>query len=434
MPSPTDSADPGRSPAAADLPSDLTEATRPERRRVLRVIEGLNLAFLAVELATYGWGNRAVLAGRVGVSLGLLAADAGLSALRSPRAVRWIVTGSLLAVVAGFAVLIGGSGGVRSPYLPFLAFVPIVLTIVVPDEPATTLAVGLAGTVAGVRFGAAAGEGLAALGFLAAAFGSCAFYGTASALLYRRMRRREREAWASRAAALAELARSEQGRLEAERLAAVGRLVAGFRHEVNNPLASATSNVRFVQHELAGAIRDADVGAALGDALEALERISMMVADLRALGVENDESVGDVDLAETLDQAVRVCEARTGRLPVLERHIPPDVPPVRASQPHLARVLGVLLSTAGENGGSSRAEPPHPVAVSVVVGEATVQVVVEGAGRSGQAVRRGPGRSSVAIALCRELAERWGGRMQPGEGPDGAPRYSLTLARWAPAP
>jgi signal transduction histidine kinase len=409
-----------------------TEAIAPERRRVLRLVEILNVGFLVVEVAIYGWSNLPVVAGRLLVAGALLAADGVLSKIQDARMLRGALVAATLALVAGFVVLVAGTGGAGSPYLAFLAFVPIVLTIAIPDEPAVTLVAGVAGTAAGVGFGVAAGHSPARLGFVLAAFGSCAVYGTASALLYRRMRARETAASAEREQAIADLVASERGRLEADRLAAVGRLAAGFGHDVNNPLASASSNLRFVRDQLVRERLDPEVLAALQDAHEALERIRRMVADLRSLALEAGGDIADADVAEALDQAYRLTSVRLGARGTAEWRVPRDLPTVRASPQHLAKVLSLLMDAAGAHALAGAGEPGS-VAVSAAAVDDGVRVVIEERtearsrwkARSSTPLARS--RSELALALCRELAARWGGRIDVAVDGDGAASYALTL-------
>lgn len=415
-----------------------TEAVAPERRRILRLVELVNVGFLVVELAIYGAANHAVLAGRLVVAVALLGADLALSRVADALGLRRALVASTLALVGGFVLIAAGSGGASSPYLAFLGFVPIVLTIAIPDEPAVTLSAGASATVAALAFGVTAGYSPARLGFVLAAFGSCTFYGTASALLYQRMRARESEAAAQREQAIADLAASERARLEAERLAAVGRLAAGFGHDVNNPLASASSNLRFVQDEVARARLDPEVTAALQDAHEALERIRRMVADLRSLALDAGGEIADADVAEALDQAFRLTAVRLGARGTPDWVVPRDLPPVRASPPHLAKVLSLLMNAAGERatlaGAANDDAQARAVAVSAAAVGEGVRIAIEERAQAGAS--RAPvvrpsslarSRSELALALCRELAARWGGRIDVAFGSDGGASYALTL-------
>jgi len=417
-----------------------TEGSTLERRIVLRVVEGLNLVFLAVDLALYGAHAYRVLGGRLLVSTGLFAADRILSARPPPRAQRWALGASMLALVAGFALLASGSGGAASPYLAFLGFVPIVLTIVVPDEPSVTLFTGAIATVVGIAVTAASDPSPARLAFTLAAFGSCTFYGTTSALLYRRMRRREAAAAAKREQAIAELARSERLRLEAERMAAVGRLAAGFGHEVNSPLASAISNLAFVHKELARAGLDSEAAEALSDTKEALGRIHRLVVDLTTMTAKGTAQAEGADLAAAVDCALRLVAARMGPLARADRRVPTDLPLVRASPEHLAQMLCLLIIAVSDRHGPGRwpwRPRPSPFSISAAVVGDSVRVVV-GGNRAGDGERASsgigerlpeedPGGVGLSIALCRELAERWGGRIEVDTSPEGALCFRLTL-------
>lgn len=402
-----------------------SEGAARERRLVIQIVQVINLAFLAVDVARYG-PRPTVVAGRLIVSAALLAASVALVRIAAAPRLRRALVAVVLALVGGFAVLAWGSGGADSPYLFFLAFVPIVLTIAIPDEPAVTLAAGLSATLVGVVFELAAREAGPRLGFVLVAYGSCTFYGTTSAALYRRMRRRERDAAAARADAIAELGRSEQRRLEAERLAAVGRLAAGFAHDVNNPLACASANLHFVREEAGRFAGDPELGAALDDALDALGRIRALVADLRVLATGDGGRVSEVDVAGVLDEALESVVRGDESLDV-ERHVPNALPPVRASAPHLAQVLRFLVTLLARD-----TERGAPGARGTVVVEAaragdTVRVALAAGARA----RSDPDHPAVpatggaTVALCRELLERWGGTLASTES--GWGEYVLTL-------
>lgn len=401
--------------------AERTEGTSSERRLVLRVVEAINLAFLAVELGLYGAGDVRVLGGRALVALALGATDLALSrGERLPR-LRPILAGCVVALVAGFGLLVAGSGGAASPYFGFMAFLPIVLTIVVPDEPALPLAAGLSTTALGLGLELAARAAPARLGFALAAFGSCAFYGTASALLHRRMRRRARAAAAARAEALAALAQSEKRRLEAERLAAVGRLAAGFSHEISNPLASASANLRFVQAGLARGAADPEVAEALHDAHESLERLRGVVADLRPLTFVSGGEAIPTDLGVALGLALRLAVYRLGPSAQLARDLPADLPQVWARPEHLAQVLLFLVAAAGERsllGGGAGRQARVAVTAAASADRALVEITIRSAA-AGPAPAAGPagGDENLGLTLSRELVEPWGGAVEATVGP-----------------
>jgi signal transduction histidine kinase len=77
--------------------------------------------------------------------------------------------------------------------------------------------------------------------------------------------------------ALSRLAASERQRLEAERLAALGRLAATVAHELNGPLGAARSSAKFVRE----AVRErGEVAEACSDVVAALDRMALVVRQL----------------------------------------------------------------------------------------------------------------------------------------------------------
>jgi signal transduction histidine kinase len=327
--------------------------------------------------------------------------------------------------VAGFGVLASGSGGAASPYLMFLAFVPIVIGIGIPDEPAVNVIAGLAALAVALGLSVAAGASPAKLGFMTLGVGSCTFYGTVSAALYRRMRARERAAWTSQAEAAAALTRSELRRAAAERAAAVGRIAAELGHELSNPVASAAANLRFLEEELKQTGRSEDPLAAIRDSSEALERVSRVVADLRVLTADVGGETGDVDLRRAIEFGLDLAALRQGTPAVLARNLPAQLPDVQASPRGLSHVVSILVGMLS-GGGTHVADP---IAVDVALEGDGVKVTFTGRRGDGEALGPGPDHAGVGVALCRELAEPWGGRVDARPAPGGRIELALMLRR-----
>jgi signal transduction histidine kinase len=247
----------------------------------------------------------------------------------------------------------------------------------------------------------------------------CALCVNGAALLLLRARRRTRQ----EAAAVAAAREGERGRAEGERHAAVGRIAAAVGHDLASPVASASANLRFVEAELALASPGTEVVEAVREARQALERVRYVVSDLRALTPLGAGEVAEVDLAPAVGQGLRLAAARLGAGAELDARLPPELPQVRASPPHLAHLVSVLVSAAAMGGG--RAEPAggSPVALEARVDGEAVQLAVTGSHAA----------ESAGVALCGELARRWGGRVEAGWAPDGRARIAITLRRAAPA-
>jgi C4-dicarboxylate-specific signal transduction histidine kinase len=291
------------------------------------------------------------------------------------------------------------------------------------------LAANLVGTLAVLALELGGGTSRLRIALALSAFLGCALTGGVAAALFFLERRREREASAASAATAEAAARSEQCRAEGERQAAVGGIAAELGHDLASPVASATANLRFAEVELSGSGTDPEVIDAVREAREALERVRRVLSDLRALAPEAAGEVADVDLEPAVGQGLRLAAARLGPLAELAARLPPGLPLVQASPPHLAHLVSVLVSAAagGDRPGTS---PSAPVDLEALVGREAVQLAVTGAS-AGRGGRAGAG---LGVALCRELARRWGGRVEAGHAPDGRPRLAVTLRRAAPGP
>jgi len=419
-------------PAELDAPS---EASSRERRAVMLAIAGINLLFLAVDLAVYGPGNLLVWGGRVGVSAALLGLWRTAGRERRPDRQRVHLAAWLVACASTFALIAVGSGGLAGPYLAFYPLLPMVAAIMVPDEPVGLL---LAGAVTlGVTTQQTWPLPPGPRAFWAVAAGSALFYAVMGAVLYRRMRRRERAAATARVAALAELARSEHQRAQADRLASIGRLASGVAHEINNPLAFVSTNLAYVEEEL----RERQPGEtglleALAESRGGVERIKRIVQDLRGFA-RGTSATGPTDVAGALDEALRLASWRLGPVARVERRVAPGLPHVLASRAELVQVLVNLLVNAADAVEEAR-RGLGTVEVTAGPAERAVRLAVEddGVGLAEGVARqlfepffttKGARGTGLGLAISREFTERWGGTLVAENRPGGGARFLLTI-------
>jgi signal transduction histidine kinase len=162
--------------------------------------------------------------------------------------------------------------------------------------------------------------------------------------------------------ALAELNAQLEGRVrertaqlvQSERLASLGRLVAGVAHEINNPVSFVATSIVPLRERLAdlAAVVPAADQPALREADELVdimargaERTVAIVKDLRAFSRLGEEARKPTDLHEGLDVTLRLLETRWRDRITIERDYG-DLPRVECNAGQVNQVFMNLLANA----------------------------------------------------------------------------------------
>lgn len=196
---------------------------------------------------------------------------------------------------------------------------------------------------------------LAFLGWLPAmhgmALGFCCFAFLFTGLLMRRF-----VAAASRVEASAEALQvevEERTRLLREkdlelahgaRMATVGALAAGLAHEINDPIAFASSNL----NHLAGSWRTTDVTGfdeVLGETRDGVERVRRVVSELLRLARRAESPEGPVDLRQVVMSILPIVQPEARWRARITTQLDP-VPPVRGEERLLGQVVLNLVVNA----------------------------------------------------------------------------------------
>ena len=197
-------------------------------------------------------------------------------------------------------------------------------------------------------------EFLRALGHQAAiALANAAGY-EALAVLNAHLEERVRERTAQLESANRELKQAETQLVHSEKMASLGRLVAGVAHEINNPVSAIATNVAPLRRRLekATVTANGDVGALLREAQEIVavmargaERTTAIVKDLRTFSRLGQATRSAVDLHEGLDISVRLLEPRWRDRITVHREYR-TLPPVECDAGQINQVFMNLVANA----------------------------------------------------------------------------------------
>jgi signal transduction histidine kinase len=174
-------------------------------------------------------------------------------------------------------------------------------------------------------------------------------------------------------AALAERERTQQALIRSESLAAVGQLVAGVAHELNNPLASVSSLIQSALETIGlpyapvsdsaaalpvirpGSIKPLagedliEVADDLAFSLKELRRAKGIVSSLLDLSRQSQSYTEEVSLTVVCQDAQRILHNRLKILPIeVVEHYQEDLPKVRGNFANLGQVALNMIQNAGD--------------------------------------------------------------------------------------
>jgi signal transduction histidine kinase len=163
------------------------------------------------------------------------------------------------------------------------------------------------------------------------------------------------------AAALQDLRQTQVQLVQSEKMASLGRLVAGVAHEINNPVSFIATSVSPLRRRLerAAAAAPPEMQRLLSEADEIVgimergaERTTAIVRDLRSFSRLGEATRKPVDLHEGIDTTLRLLEARWRDRITIHRDYG-DLPPVECDPGQLNQVFMNVLANACDAIGSS---------------------------------------------------------------------------------
>lgn len=140
-----------------------------------------------------------------------------------------------------------------------------------------------------------------------------------------------------------QLQESREHMMQMEKLSALGTLVGGVAHEINNPLMGVMNYVEFAQAK----IDDAKINKVLGQALHEIERIKNIVRNMLIYVRTKANSTDTCHISDTITQTLSLLEGEFKKNNVqLHVNLAEQLPAIRFSADSLQQVLINLLLNA----------------------------------------------------------------------------------------
>ncbi|MBX3582131.1 MAG: PAS domain S-box protein [Rhizobiaceae bacterium] len=240
-------------------------------------------------------------------------------------------------------------------------------------------------------------------------------------------------------ASAAEIQRQREALHQNEKLAAIGSLLAGVAHELNNPLSIVLGQATLLQEELADSVSLEPAGKRASQIQAAAERCARVVRSFMAIARQHKAEKRNVAVAPLLDSAVELLAYGLRSNGVIVYHdYQHDMPPVFVDPDQLQQIVVNLIVNA--NQALQETDGKRVIEISAYVDEnGLARVVVDDSGPGvPESIKAqifdpffttkplGVG-TGIGLSISRGLAEAQGGRLGLAESRLNGAAFEIVL-------
>lgn len=139
------------------------------------------------------------------------------------------------------------------------------------------------------------------------------------------------------------LQENQEHMMQMEKLSALGTLVGGVAHEINNPLMGVMNFVEFAESK----VTDPKTREVLGRAMHEIERIKTIVRNMLIYVRTKSNSTGTCQISQTINQTLSLLEGEFKKSNILiQIELPPHLPLIMCGADSLQQILINLLLNA----------------------------------------------------------------------------------------
>ncbi len=231
-----------------------------------------------------------------------------------------------------------------------------------------------------------------------------------------------------------EAKRMEQQLMQSEKLAAIGQMVSGVAHELNNPLTA----ILGVSDLLLEKAADDDARRQLQLIHKQARKAAELVQGLLMFSRPSTRQNQRVRVSDLMDRAIGLQKTELeGRRIIVEMDAPSDLPPIQADPQHMTQVFVNLISNAVQAIASVSDYGRIGIRVKPLPDQQEIVIDDDGPGIRPDirskifdpffTTHRTSGGSGLGLTICLVIVKEHGGTIEAQTSPAGGARFRIVL-------